>query len=228
LRRSFLVLAAIIVLPLLVLTAFYSSLNVTATNGPIFPGFGFPGGTGNQTNRLEINITATGNSSIPASQIYPNIFPNISVPSYLLSAIVAILMTLVGAVIILNLRIRGPSMATGFDDEGELDKDRRDVADVLDRAALELRKGGEYRETVLECYRRICSILETKSKIDGDALTAREFEVAVSGRLKFNSPYLSQITDIFEIARYSDQNISQEQADRAIDCLSRLSAALRG
>ncbi len=115
---------------------------------------------------------------------------------------------------------------TGFDSD-ELEKQRNEVANILDQTVSDLRRGGEYRQTVLECYRKICEILESRSKIDGSLLTAREFEAAVSTRLKLNSPYLTQITSIFEDARYSVHEISEQEADTAIDCLTHLSSALR-
>jgi hypothetical protein len=220
--------AAIIVFPFLILLAFYSSLNVTATNGPIFANFT---GFNNLFSRPTINFSETtlpfGNQSSFENASFPVLLPQIPIPSSVLITIILLLFFVVSISVLLNLRRQNSSQVAEFDSDTELQKERSDVADILDRTILELRQGGEYRQTVLECYRKICDILEFKSKINGISLTAREFEVLVSSRLKLDSPYLSQITDVFEVARYSRLEISRAEADTAIDCLSNLSLLLR-
>lgn len=199
---------------------------MTATNGPIFPGLASEN-LFNQTSRFGVNITVTGNvTSIPTG-FFPNIFPNISIPPYFLTALIVLLLGIVSASIILNLKLQSSSIVSSFDEETDLEKQRESVADILDSAIDGLRQGGEYRKTVLQCYRKICEILEQKSKISGELLTAREFESAVSVKLKMYSPYLSQMTDIFEVARYSDREVTKAEADSAIVCLSNLSSLLR-
>jgi len=218
-------LAAIIVFPLLVVVAFYSSLNVSTTNGPLLPNIGGVGGfyfttTGNSSlsTFIMLNETSVQNSS------FPNLFPQI--PESVLVSLILILFACTSLAVILTTRRRNATLATGFE-ESELNEQRREVATILDQTISSLSEGGEYRRTVLECYRRICEILESRSKIDGHLLTAREFEATLSDRLKFTSPYLTQITEIFEDARYSKHEVSEREADAAIDCLTHLSSVLR-
>ena len=48
-------------------------------------------------------------------------------------------------------------------------------------------------------------MLEKRSTIEGRTLTAREFRGLVSKALELNStPYLDQVTELFEKARYSE------------------------
>ena len=220
--------AAIIAFPFLILLAFYSSLNVTATDGPIFGNFTE---LNSFFSRPTINFSETtlyfGNQSSLQNASFPAILPQISIQGSILIAIILLLFLAVSSSILLNLRRNNSSQVEGFDSVAELQKQRSDIADILDRTILELRQGEEYRRTVLQCYMKICEILELRSKIDGTALTAREFEVLVSSRLKLDTPYLSQITDVFEVARYSRLEISKSEADTAIDCLSNLSQLLR-
>ena len=205
--------------------AFNASLNVTATNGPLFPNAGGLGGvyftsTGNisSTTFVLLNESSFQNSS------FPDILPQI--PESLIIILILIVFVGVSLAVVINTRRRTFARTPGFDSD-ELEKQRNEVANILDQTVSDLRRGGEYRQTVLECYRKICEILESRSKIDGSLLTAREFEAAVSTRLKLNSPYLTQITSIFEDARYSVHEISEKEADTAIDCLTHLSSALR-
>jgi len=217
---------AVISLPILVLLAFYSSLNVTATNGPLLPNFGPAGNLFNLTARPGQTSTFPGNFTTEQNLSFPNIFPNVSIPSSLVTALIIVLLIIVGLFLAVNLRWQSTSFASGFTND-EVEKQRTKVADILDKAVQELRQGSEYRRTVLECYKRICEILETRSKIDGTPLTAREFETSVVNRLKLDSPYLSQMTDVFEVARYSSHEISKSEADLAINCLENLSSTLR-
>ncbi len=173
-----------------------------------------------QYTQFLVNVSSVQNQS------FPNVFPSISIPPSVLITIIIVVLIVVSLSVVLNTR-RQTAASAEFENEAELEKQRGEVADILDRTASELRQGGEYRRSVLECYRRICEILESKSKIDARPLTAREFESSVSFRLKLDTPYLSQITDIFEIARYSPHEISKADADAAINCLTNLSSVLR-
>lgn len=229
-RRARLVakISAAIAFPVLVVSALYASLNVSATSGPLFTNLSSLNGifyTETYNNSLS-TITLVNQSSVQ-SLSFPNFLPRFSIPPNYLIGIVLALFVAISLSVILNMRRQVSSTAYGFESEEELDKRRNEVADVLDKTARELRQGGEYRNTVLECYKKICEILESRSKVDGSPLTAREFEVSVSSRLKFDTPYLSQITDIFEVARYSKHEISKTDADIAVDCLTNLSSALR-
>jgi len=222
------IIVAILVFPIIVLMAFYSSLNVVATNTPLFNflNLGSPKGI-YETTTANYNLTSVllNTSAIQNGQQFPNFFPSISIPGYYLIAMIVIVLLLVGLTIVRN--VRRQNSITGFDTSGDLEMQRIEVANVLDDAVLELRRGNDYRRAVLECYRRISELLEAKSSIDGKPLTAREFERTVSTRLKLDTQYLSQVTGIFEIARYSRREISKDDADFAIESLSKLSSVLR-
>lgn len=218
-------LASIVALPMVVILAFYASLNVNATNGPLFGNFGFGSGISNLTEHFEENLTAP--SSNGTYTPFPNFFPNLRLPSYLLTALIIIVLIILSVFLVRGLRLQSALLAGEFSEEDLVEKQRNEVADILDRTAFRLRQGEDYRQTVLECYRRICENLEERYRVDGRPLTAREFETSVSILLKLNSPYLSRVTDIFELARYSLHDISRDDADAAIDCLTNLSTALR-
>lgn len=114
-----------------------------------------------------------------------------------------------------------------FEEEELLNDERERVASILDRTARELRSDSDYRGAVIRCYKLISQALEAKSSIDGRTLTASEFREVISERLKFDSPYLSKATLLFEVARYSEHPITLEDALEASECLSNLSEALR-
>ena len=206
-RSKFAIIVAIIAFPLTVLFALYSSLNVVAANAPLFNflNLGSQGGYVNGTFNYTITSGELNASAIQNSQQFPNLFPSISIPSSYLVATIVIVFLIVSLAIMRN--VRRQKSVTGFDGAKDLETQRIEVASVLDDAISELRRGNEYRRTVLECYRRISELLEAKSSIDGKPLTAREFEATVSTILKLETPYLSRVTDLFEVARYSRQEV---------------------
>jgi len=227
-NAKFAIVAAIFAFPITVLFAFYSSLNVVATNAPLFNfiNLGSPKGIYVTTTANYTRITVVLNTSaIQNSQQFSSFLPTISIPGAYLVATIVIVFFIVGLAVVRN--VRRQNSVSGFEGTKDLEMQRIEIANVLDDAVSELRRGNEYRKTVLECYRRISELLEAKSSIDGRPLTAREFEKTVSTSLKLHTPYLSQVTDIFEIARYSRKEISKDDADFAIESLSKLSDVLR-
>ncbi len=112
-------------------------------------------------------------------------------------------------------------------DIDELINEREKVAAILDETVSKLSLGSNYRDTVLKCYKLIAETLEEKSSINGKALTANEFREIVSQKLKFDSEHLRRVTSLFEIARYSKSEITRENANEAMECLSTLSSELR-
>jgi hypothetical protein len=106
-------------------------------------------------------------------------------------------------------------------------EERNRVANIIDETVRKLSLGSNYRDTVLKCYKLIAESLEAKSSVDGRALTASEFMKIVSERLKLNSPNLSKVTSLFEVARYSENEVTRENANEAIECLSSLSSELK-
>jgi len=117
---------------------------------------------------------------------------------------------------------------TPFEDPGDLlEGNRRRLATILDETVARLSTGSSYRETVIQCYKMISELLEERSAVDGRVLTPREFRTRVSEKLKVEPSSLAQATELFEVAKYSDQEITVEQSQDAVACLSNLSASLK-
>jgi len=103
---------------------------------------------------------------------------------------------------------------------------RDEVIAALDNALSRLQYGNDYRETILDCYRKISQVIESKIDFDGSSKTPREFKLVASDRLQLRSSDLSQVTDLFEVARYSQHEITKGEAEAAIECFSNLKADL--
>jgi hypothetical protein len=223
--KTLLTLILLAIFPVLILTAFYSSLNVTATNGPLFK-FGNLGQPANNVpvNTFNETIFFTENNTSLFNQPN-NSFPSLpAIPGNFIILLILLAFLAVGIGLVRNLR-RQNSMS-GFDLSEDAKTKRAEIVDALDTALSQLERGGDYRDTILECYRKISQIIETKGAFDGSPFTPREFKKIASERLQLQSYYLSEVTDLFELARYSRHGISEDEAKSAIACFTNLKAEL--
>ena len=226
-RRLIVLALSVVVLPLLIVSAFSASLAVVPNTSPLFHPANFvPGNysysyvTGNGAPLIS-RESLTQNISVPPGSI--QLFPSIS-PFYITLAVV-VLFALAAFGIAYNLRLSG-RRNLAFSPLEERVAQKTEVAKILDLAISRLKRGEEFRKTVLECYKMISEILESKSAIEGRTYTAREFQNLVSTKLNFKSPYLDQATELFEVARYSESEVTESHARAAIDCLQNLRADL--
>jgi hypothetical protein len=221
--RVVLILAMILIFPLLVVVAFFATRHVLPEIGGFsfdLPQGGLPG-TGVQS----LNSTSLRAAS---DQLFPslNVLPSPDVPAInLVEVLLIVMLAIVGLIVWRGLSTRRGRTAPFEDDD--LEDKRRKMAAILDAAAARINAGSSYRETVIQCYKLISELLEEKSDVDGRVLTAREFKKRVSEKLKIDTPYLAQVTELFEVARYSVEEITGEQAQQAALCLSNLSAPLK-
>jgi hypothetical protein len=227
---------ALTVFPLVAITAFYSGSHITGVPGVvgITNGLGqtFVVSTATHTSTtLNATFVTTSLTTVQTVNL-PNLLPPINLP---LGGIAtgAELALIVSMVLVLTLVFRSMRQVQSAKGKTvgvpkDLEASRIEVASALDDAAFRIKSGLSYRESVLECYRAISGILEKRTGIDGKTLTAREFEIQVSKILQLNSPYLQDLTELFEVAKYSLKPITEEEASRALRALESLSDLLRG
>lgn len=186
-----------------------------------------------------LNVQLQSFDGVPMSQLTgQNFLPSASSP---LGSIVLVntptldylgILVVLAAATIAAVLLRGlgkkRSRTAPFEiDEVPLEEGREKLAAILDAAAASLSGGSSYRQTVIWCYKTTSKLLEERSDVDGRVLTAREFEGRIRERLKVDSPYLRELTGLFEVARYSDREVTEAQSREAVACLSKLSASLR-
>jgi len=218
--RFLILILSVAVLPILVISAFSSSLAVVPTYPQIvqntynIPYF--------NTTAYELYYNQTTGQPQPIA-----LFP--SIPSSYITFFVIALFLVAASILLYNIRISfRKNLRFSELSVEEIEAQRSEIANALDLAIYRLREGGEYRKTVLECYRQISQILERKSGIEGHTLTAREFKKIASEKLGLHSTsYLDQATNLFEVARYSENEISEGEARKAIECLENLGNELK-
>ncbi|MGI0090325.1 MAG: DUF4129 domain-containing protein, partial [Nitrososphaerales archaeon] len=97
---------------------------------------------------------------------------------------------------------------------------------VLDRAADSLGHDSDYRSTIIQTYKALCSVLEEGGIHEEASLTPREFELVAGRKLGILSEYLHEVTLLFEKARYGNEDIDSEEVFRAKECLRSLSSEI--
>lgn len=111
-----------------------------------------------------------------------------------------------------------------FDSKLSQEKRIEEFKAILDRTVYSLDYGSDYRKTIIQTYRALCSLLEESGIPQDASLTPREFEKMTRQRLGILSNYLHDATTLFERARYSDEEISEEDMLSAKWCFRGLSS----
>lgn len=107
------------------------------------------------------------------------------------------------------------------------EKKVEELKSIIDNAASSLYLGGDYRATIVLCYKQVLLLLERNGLPQKASLTAREFESEISSRLGVSTRgFLHELTLLFERARYSNEPISSEEAKEAGEILRQLSVEL--
>jgi hypothetical protein len=220
---------AIVLYPLLVVLTFYSSLHIA-------PVAASSNGIANAAQSLNETISQqqqVGSLKLPS---FLNI--RISLPlapgfSFDFGDILLVAALVFAALFFARnlsiLRVR----AQLVEDEGDYDENRdllirrQKVASILDTTLMALHSSASHKAVVLECYRMISEMLEEIATIDAKTMTAREFRSQINKTLDFDSGNLTKLTHLFELALYSQYDITDQQAREASVCLENLSHELK-
>ena len=103
---------------------------------------------------------------------------------------------------------------------------RREALGVVQKTVMNLRLAGDYRDTILRCYRQMCQVLSEHGFKIGLQETAREFSENISRKLELGSDAIWSLTFLFEEARYSDHQIDDSKRAVALSQLENLERSL--
>jgi len=99
---------------------------------------------------------------------------------------------------------------------------KQKATEVVRRTVRMLESGNNYQETILACYRQMCTLLAEIGLEIGLAQTPREFALQVSRKLRFGNEAVNTLTFLFEEARYSQHSLGDDKRSIAISRLSTL------
>ena len=99
---------------------------------------------------------------------------------------------------------------------------KRKATAVVRNTVRLLMSGNNYQETILDCYRQMCTLLAEIGLEIGLAQTPREFALQASKKLRFGKEAVNTLTFLFEEARYSQHSLGDDKRSVAISQLSTL------
>lgn len=99
------------------------------------------------------------------------------------------------------------------------------IEEIAAKTIHSLKADGDCRKSVINCYKQMCSWLRHRGVNKADCQTPREFAMATKNYISISPDTLYNLTQIFEKARYSKQDISQDDKEKAIKCLNEIIAA---
>lgn len=99
---------------------------------------------------------------------------------------------------------------------------KQKATEVVRRTVRMLESGTNYQETILACYRQMCTLLAEIGLEIGLAETPREFALQASEKLRFGKEAVNTLTFLFEEARYSQHSLGDDKRSIAIYQLTTL------
>jgi len=170
-------------------------------------------------------ISGSGNASGLRPQLGPigGLLPTTPILYYgilVTVAIVAVSFTLILGGLRLAYQARGMS---SIDSQEEV---KEQAAELVQETITSLKSARKYHETILQCYKRMCEILSNAGLEAASEETAREFAENISSKLQIGKEAVTGLTFLFEEARYSNHEISEEKRTTALSHLQFLQQAL--
>lgn len=83
------------------------------------------------------------------------------------------------------------------------------------------------KDFILHCYKSFCEFVESKGVSNPSYLTAREFEFHLKNLIGYESKYLHSLTNLFERAKYSIEEMNAKDAEYASYLLDSILVDLR-
>ncbi|MFQ5871384.1 MAG: DUF4129 domain-containing protein [Candidatus Geothermarchaeales archaeon] len=103
---------------------------------------------------------------------------------------------------------------------------RKRAIDRLEETIYRLYLGEEIRSAILRCYADMTRLFERWGLRYGAYVTARELEMLAVKRLGLSSRSAVRLRELFEEARYSSHQLSDEYKETAVQCLKSVKTEL--
>jgi len=101
------------------------------------------------------------------------------------------------------------------------------LSSTLDEAIAEIDEGSDVRATIIHSYNQMTRLLEEKGAENDDSMTPREFEEEIIKKIPTAKNFVSNITFLFEEARYSPHELEEKDREAVIHQLEELKEELQ-
>jgi hypothetical protein len=103
-----------------------------------------------------------------------------------------------------------------------------ELAEIFSYTAELLAAGDAIRESIFHCYEELCGVLMSHGHLRRDFETVREFEMAIRKAMPtLSDEALTALDNMFEIARYSRQELGDSHRGQATAALQRVVAEIQ-
>ncbi len=96
------------------------------------------------------------------------------------------------------------------------------LEEIASQTIDRLKTEKDFRKTVIDCYKQMCDWMGNNGVKKDSYQTPREFAMVSKNHLKISEENLYTLTQIFEKARYSTHEISNDEKEEAIKCLNEI------
>ncbi len=100
------------------------------------------------------------------------------------------------------------------------------LSSTLDKAITEIDEGSDVRRTIINSYHEMTRVLEEKGAENDDHMTPREFKDQIIKEIPGAENFVSNITFLFEEARYSPHELKEKDRKEVIRHLEELKEEL--
>jgi hypothetical protein len=112
--------------------------------------------------------------------------------------------------------------------EIKIEEKRLTIAETMERAIYKVKIGKDVRGAILSAYKEMEKLMRSRGVEDKDYYTPREFREFALNTLKISQAPLDTLTNLFEIARYSAHEMTEEHRKLALKALEEIRNAIRG
>ncbi len=106
-----------------------------------------------------------------------------------------------------------------FEKEPEEKKKAAIQREYVEKAIYHLKLGGDVRSAILRAYREMERMIRKKGIEDKNYYTPREFKDAILSELKISEEAIENLTLLFERARYSTEDMTEDDRKNALKYL---------
>lgn len=100
------------------------------------------------------------------------------------------------------------------------------LTSTLDRAITDIDEGEDIRSTIMKSYHEMSRLLEDEGAKNDDSMTPREFKAEIIQKIPAAENLVSDITFLFEEARYSPHELEERDKKQVIQQLEELKGEL--
>ncbi len=101
------------------------------------------------------------------------------------------------------------------------------LSSTLDEAIAEIDEGSDVRSTIINSYNQMTRLLEERGAENHDSMTPREFKEEIIKKIPTAKNFVSNITFLFEEARYSPHELEEKDREEVIHQLEELKEELQ-